>query len=58
MTESKRQFPALEDLQESEREELENYLAGSQMPINKDGSLGYYPHDYERFQRQRKSRKS
>lgn len=48
MNNKKPRFPALDDLPEHERRQFEEWLAGSQMPINGDGSQDYYQHDYER----------
>ncbi|MEH6534270.1 MAG: hypothetical protein V7735_23460 [Photobacterium frigidiphilum] len=51
MNDKKRRFPIIEDLPVDEKEEFENYLAGSQMPINEDGTQGYYQRDYEAWKR-------
>lgn len=51
MSDKKRRWPIIEDLPALEQEAFENYLAGSQRPLNEDGSQGYYQHDYEAWKR-------
>ncbi|WP_164918540.1 hypothetical protein [Photobacterium chitinilyticum] len=58
MNSPKRRWPAIEDLDAEERVAFEDFLAGSQMPINSDGSQGYYPGDYERFKRYQQRNKN
>ncbi|MEZ8093334.1 hypothetical protein ACED51_04540 [Photobacterium swingsii] len=57
MSNKQRRWPVIEDLDAEEREAFEDFLAGSQMPINQDGTQGYYQHDYERFKRHQQRNK-
>lgn len=44
-----RQFPVVDDLPAEEQKPFREWLFGQTVPVNKDGSIGYYQHDYERW---------
>ena len=42
-----RQWPLIKDLPEDERMPFYDWLTHQARPINHDGTVGYYPIDYE-----------
>lgn len=44
-----RDWPLIEDLPKDEQEAFSKWLTGQTVPINQDGTIGYFPHDYERW---------
>jgi NOL1/NOP2/fmu family ribosome biogenesis protein len=46
-----RKFPVIEDLPEEEQAPFREWLIGQTVPVNDDGSHGYYQWDYERWKR-------
>lgn len=51
MSDKKRRWPIIEDLPAEEQKAFEQWLMGSQMPINEDKTQGYYQHDYDAWKR-------
>ena len=46
---TKVRWPVIKDLPEEERQPFSDWLYGQTVPLNADGSWGYYACDYERW---------
>jgi hypothetical protein len=42
-------YPTIDELPEEERKPFTEFMRGQTGPLNPDGTLGYYSHDYERW---------
>ena len=44
-----RKWPVIEDLPKPEQKPFAEWLIGQTVPMNDDGTVGYFIHDYERW---------